>query len=96
MVAETHDLLVYMVDRDLPGYTPAALRALQQAKLTNRIHIARDGEEALDYVFGEGAHAGRQIEDRPGGSRHRQRRPQWEERPGDRPDHIGVHAHTEL
>lgn len=33
MVAETHDMLVYMVDRDLPGYTPAALRALQQAAI---------------------------------------------------------------
>ncbi|MCE0523013.1 MAG: response regulator [Methylacidiphilales bacterium] len=39
-----------------------ALRALQRAKLSNRIQVARDGVEALQFVFGEGPHAGRKIE----------------------------------
>ena len=38
------------------------LRALQKANLANRIHVARDGVEALDFIFGEGLHAGRKVE----------------------------------
>ncbi len=40
-------------------------RALRNANLGNHIHVARDGAEALDFIFCEGAHLGRQIEDTP-------------------------------
>ena len=39
-----------------------ALRALKKANVTNRIEVARDGEEALDFMLARGAHAGRPIE----------------------------------
>jgi two-component system response regulator len=42
-----------------------ALRALKKAKVASRIEVARDGEEALDFVFARNAHAGRSIEDKP-------------------------------
>jgi two-component system response regulator len=42
-----------------------ALRALQKAKLTNLIQIARDGEEALQFIFCQGPHSGRKMEDGP-------------------------------
>jgi len=42
-----------------------ALRALRKAKISNRIHVARDGAEALEYLFCEGPHAARQIEQGP-------------------------------
>jgi CheY-like chemotaxis protein len=42
-----------------------ALRALRKANLTNAIHVARDGVEALDYLFCEGPHAGRNREQVP-------------------------------
>jgi two-component system response regulator len=42
-----------------------AVRALKKAKLGNRIEVARDGEEALDFVFARNAHAGRSIEEKP-------------------------------
>jgi CheY-like chemotaxis protein len=42
-----------------------ALRALRKSNLTNRIQIARDGVEALEFIFCEGAHAGRNIGDTP-------------------------------
>ena len=42
-----------------------ALRALRKANLANHIEVARDGAEALDFVFCEGAHAHRHIEDAP-------------------------------
>jgi CheY-like chemotaxis protein len=34
------------------------LHALRKENLANHIHIARDGEEALDFVFCTGAHEG--------------------------------------
>jgi two-component system response regulator len=42
-----------------------ALRALRKAKLTNRIEVARDGAEAIEFIFGEGKHAGRKLENGP-------------------------------
>ena len=41
------------------------LRALRKANLANYIHIARDGTEALEFLFCEGAFAARKIEDGP-------------------------------
>jgi CheY-like chemotaxis protein len=41
------------------------LRLLRKANLANRIQIARDGEEALAFIFCEGPHASRQIENGP-------------------------------
>ena len=50
---------------DNPQDLELTRRALQKAHIANRIQIARDGVEALDYVFGEGTFAGRRIEDAP-------------------------------
>jgi len=50
---------------DNPNDLELALRALTKAKITNRIQIARDGEEALQFVFGEGPYAGRKLSDGP-------------------------------
>ena len=41
------------------------LRALRKANMANHIEIARDGVEALDFIFCEGAHAARKIENLP-------------------------------
>ena len=35
------------------------MRALQKNNIKNEVVIARDGAEALDYLFGTGTHAGR-------------------------------------
>jgi two-component system response regulator len=42
-----------------------ALRALRKAMITNHIQVARDGEEALDFIFCEGSFAQRKMEDGP-------------------------------
>ncbi|HWW95549.1 MAG TPA: response regulator [Vicinamibacteria bacterium] len=39
--------------------------ALTEAKITNPVVVARNGVEALDYLFGTGAHAGRDVADQP-------------------------------
>ena len=41
------------------------VRALRRANVANRIDIARDGQQALDYLFQEGEFAGREGPDLP-------------------------------
>jgi CheY-like chemotaxis protein len=50
---------------DNPHDLELVLRALRKAKLTNRIEVARDGVEALDFVFCRRVHANRNIENAP-------------------------------
>ena len=42
-----------------------AVHALRANNLANRIHVAHDGEEALDFLFCRGEHAGRDFENPP-------------------------------
>jgi two-component system response regulator len=41
------------------------IRALERGRIANQVVVARDGKEALDYLWGEGAHAGRDISESP-------------------------------
>jgi CheY-like chemotaxis protein len=41
------------------------LRALRKSNIMNKVVVARDGSEALDYLFGRGAYAGRDTNDVP-------------------------------
>ncbi|HXI69530.1 MAG TPA: response regulator [Verrucomicrobiae bacterium] len=41
------------------------LRSLRKANLTNRIQAVRDGAEALEFIFCQGAFAGRTFENPP-------------------------------
>ena len=50
---------------DNPQDLELALRALRKANFSNRIHVSRDGAEALEFIFCEGAHAARRITDTP-------------------------------
>ncbi len=61
---KTNAVEILLVE-DNPQDLELTLRALQKANISNRIEVARDGAEALDFVFGEGAHLGRKIEDGP-------------------------------
>jgi CheY-like chemotaxis protein len=54
-----------LIVEDTPGDLELALRALKKANLANSIQIARDGVEALDFIFGERLYAGRQMADGP-------------------------------
>lgn len=42
------------------------IRALKKNNVTNSLVVARDGEEALDFLFGTGAYAGRDTAVVPG------------------------------
>jgi two-component system response regulator len=41
------------------------LHALRKENLANSIHVARDGEEALDFLFCNGSHSNRSFENPP-------------------------------
>ena len=58
---QTEILLVEDSEDDLD----MTLRALRKANMANHIEIARDGVEALDFIFCEGAHTARKIENMP-------------------------------
>ena len=50
-----------LIVEDTPEDLELTLRALRKAKLSNRIQVARDGAEAIEFVFCEGQYAKRQI-----------------------------------
>jgi CheY-like chemotaxis protein len=51
------ELEVLLVEDD-PDDLELTLHTLREARITNPIRVARDGEEALDYVFSRGRYAG--------------------------------------
>lgn len=59
------DIVEILLVEDSPEDVELTLRSLRKAKLSNRIQVARDGAEALDFIFCEGPHVGRRIEDGP-------------------------------
>ncbi len=52
--------VILLVD-DNPDDEVLTLRALKSNKIANEVVVARDGVEALDYLFGTGPHAGRDV-----------------------------------
>lgn len=59
-----HVVEILLVE-DNPQDLELALRALRKANFSNHIQVARDGAEALDFIFCEGVHQERKIEEVP-------------------------------
>jgi len=51
------DVEILLVE-DNPQDAELTLRALKKHNLANKLHVAKDGEEALDFIFGTGPFAG--------------------------------------
>lgn len=58
---QTEILLV----EDNPSDLKMTLHALREGKVANRIQVVRDGAEALEFIFCEGAFAARKMSDGP-------------------------------
>ena len=50
--------LILLVE-DNPDDEALTVRALRRSNIANEVVVARDGAEALDFLFGTGAHTGR-------------------------------------
>ena len=50
---------------DNPDDVELTLRAFKQNNILNTVVIAKDGVEALDYLFGRGIYAGRDVKNMP-------------------------------
>ena len=63
-MANTKNRVILLVE-DNADDELLTIRALKQNKILNEVVVARDGAEALDYLFGTGPHAGRDVADLP-------------------------------
>ena len=61
---ETNEIEILLVE-DNQDDLEMTLRALKKANLANHIQVARDGAEALDFIFCQGEHANRKMEHGP-------------------------------
>jgi two-component system, response regulator len=60
----SNEIDILLVD-DSPEDVDLTLHALRAENLANRVFVARDGEEALDFLFCTGPHAQRSFEHPP-------------------------------
>lgn len=56
---------IILLVEDNPDDEALTLRAFRKSNVANRVVVARDGVEALDYLFGTGSHAERDPHDVP-------------------------------
>jgi len=56
---------IILLVEDNPSDIGLTKRALDKSHVANELVVAEDGQEALDYIFGAGAYAGRDITQLP-------------------------------
>jgi two-component system response regulator len=56
---------IILLVEDNPDDVELTIRAFRKNNIGNKVVVARDGVEALDYLFGTGAHASRNVKDLP-------------------------------
>lgn len=56
---------IILLVEDNPDDVVLTLRAFKKNNIMNRVVVAKDGVEALDYLFGTGMYEGRDVSDRP-------------------------------
>jgi two-component system response regulator len=59
------EIIILLVE-DNPDDVELTLRAFKKNNILNRVILAKDGAEALEYLFGTGTYAGRDLKDLPG------------------------------
>jgi two-component system response regulator len=56
---------IILIVEDDPDDEALTLRALKKCNIVNPMLVVHDGQEALDYLFGVGQYAGRDVSDHP-------------------------------
>jgi len=59
------DNKIILLVEDNPDDVELTLRAFKQNNIFNKVIVAKDGLEALDYLLGKGMYAGRDVKDLP-------------------------------
>jgi CheY-like chemotaxis protein len=59
------EIIEILLVEDNPSDVKLAMRAFQKNNLANKVQVLRDGEEALEYLFGTGRYAGKTDRVRP-------------------------------
>jgi len=59
------DNKIILLVEDNPDDVALTLRAFKQNNISNEVVVTRDGEEALDYLFGTGKHKGHDAKTMP-------------------------------
>jgi len=59
------DAIEILLVEDNPQHVELTLRALRKHNLANNVLVAKDGAEALEFIFATGAYDQRQIENGP-------------------------------
>ena len=59
------DNKIILLVEDNPDDVELTLRAFKKNNISNKVIVAKDGVEALDYLFGKGMYAGRDMKDMP-------------------------------
>ena len=63
-MAMENEVEILLVE-DTPNDVELTLRALKKHNLANKVHVVKDGAEALEYIFANGAYVHRKVEHRP-------------------------------
>ena len=61
----TEKTVEILLVEDNPNDVELTLHALKENHLSNHIEVVRDGEEALEFIFGTGAYAARNMDNGP-------------------------------
>ena len=61
----TKDIVEILLVEDNPNDVELTLHTLQAHNLANRVHVVRDGAEALEFIFGTEAYQGRSVKNGP-------------------------------
>jgi CheY-like chemotaxis protein len=59
-MTKTYEVEILLVE-DNPNDIELTLRALKKRNLANKVHVVKDGAEALEFIFGTGIYAERNI-----------------------------------
>lgn len=63
-MTDVNEVEILLVE-DNPNDVELTLRALKKHHLANKLHVVKDGEEALNFIFANGSYSSRNIECHP-------------------------------
>jgi two-component system, response regulator len=62
---QPEEMVDMLIVEDSSDDAELTIRALKEARISNRIYVVRDGGAALDFLFCKGAYSHRKLNDRP-------------------------------